>query len=203
MKIVLFALTGFGNKVLEAILKDGHEVQAIFTRKESGPYPYYQEENIASFAAREGISVFESFDWQSASKIIAKLRPELLLVSTFHRIIPENILLLAPRGVNLHPSLLPKYRGPTPIAWVLHNKETVTGVTAHWLVKDADAGEILIQERLAIEADDDEGKLRYKLSVLAAEVAVKLIKKIQENKIESYPQIEKEATYFPKFDRDK
>jgi methionyl-tRNA formyltransferase len=199
MKVLLFALTGFGNKVLDSLLKESCEVAAIFTRSEKGPFPYYSEDNITKYAAKKGIKVYEEFSWDQVEKIITDSQPDLLLVATFHRIIPQKIIFLVPLSVNIHPSLLPKYRGATPIAWAIFSKETETGVTAHLLTEKLDAGDILIQKKIPIEKDDTDSGLRKKLAILSMDVVQELIEQIETNSLRPIPQNEEEATYFPKF----
>jgi len=200
MRILLLALTGFGNGVLDVLLQESCEVVALLTRKEVGPYPYYPEKNIAQYATEKGVKVYEEFNWNLVKEIIRKESPELLLVATFHKIIPNEILSMVSLGINFHPSLLPKYRGPAPISWVLFNKEKKTGITAHLLSEKVDAGDILMQKEILIEETDTEETLRKKLAILTAELTQELVSKLKNNSsLKPFPQNEKEATYFPKF----
>lgn len=202
MRILLFTLTGFGNKVLDLLLKRSCEVIAIFTRPEKGPFPYYPEENITQYAIKKGIRAYEEFNWDQVEKIITDSQPDLLLVATFHRIIPQKIISLVPLSVNIHPSLLPRYRGATPIAWAIFNKEIETGITAHLLIEKLDAGDILIQKKIPIEKDDTDSSLRKKLAILAMDVVQELVEQIKMNSLRPIPQNEEKATYFPKFKRE-
>lgn len=199
MKVLLFALTGFGNRVFDALLQENCEVGYVFTRREPNDFPYYEEENLAAYASSKNTIVYEEFDWLLVKEIIVKYKPDLLLVSTFHKIIPEDILLSVPKCINFHPSLLPKYRGSTPIAWVLHNKEKETGITAHWLTKELDAGDILVQEIVEIKPNYDFGVLFKKLALTAGLVCRLVITQIKAGTLVSKPQDdENRATYFPK-----
>ena len=199
MRVLSFALTGFGNKVLDALLAESCEIVAVITRKEDSLYPYYPEENITKYASQKGLKVYEDFSWSDIEEIIKESKPDLLLAATFHKIIPPRILPLASNCVNLHPSLLPKYRGATPIAWCLYNKESITGVTAHLLTDEADKGDMLIQKKIKIKKNDNESMLRKKLSLLAAEVAKDLINQINTKSLNPTPQNEEDATYYPNF----
>jgi len=201
MKVLFFGLTGFGNKVLEALFAESCQVEFIFTRAEKGPYPYYPEENLSTYAKRKKMMVKEKFEWDEVEDIIKGNHHDLLLVATFHRIIPRRIISLVPLCVNIHPSLLPKYRGPTPIAWALFNGEKETGVTAHFLTERLDSGSILIQRKITIMDGDDENTLRRKLAVLAGEVSRDLISQIRSNLLMPCPQKEEDATIFPSFKR--
>ncbi len=176
MKVLLCALTGFGNKVLDALIESQVEIIAVLTRKEPAPFPYYLEENLVDYARKKGVSVFEEFSWEEIEKIVRAEKPELLLVATFDKIIPQVILNLVPRKINLHPSLLPKYKGRKPIEAALENHETETGLTAHVISGEIDGGEIILQKRLPIAPEDTASVLRKKLAIEAGLMTAKLLK---------------------------
>lgn len=199
MKVLLCALTGFGNQVLSALLNESQKVVLILTRKEKGPFPYYEEENLTNLARRQGIEVWEDFNWKQVEEKVRKVKPDLLLVATFHKIIPQKILALVKNCINLHPSLLPKYQGRNPMAWVLFNKEKETGVTAHELTDKLDGGNILIQKKIPIGVDEKINTLIKKLNVLSAEVVRDFLKKIKNKTLRPIPQDKTKATFFPRF----
>ena len=103
----------------------------------------------------------------------------------------------------MHSSLLPKYRGPNPIQWSLYNQEKEIGITAHILVKEVDAGDILMQNKITIKADDNENTLMKKLAVLAGETTIDLIKQIKKDSLRPKPQDVKKITHFPDFKKFK
>jgi len=201
MKVLLFALTGFGNKVLDTLIEDSCEVKYLFCRKENGPFPYYDEEDLESYAHKKGITVNSDFCWNEVEAVIEKNHPELLLVSTFHKIIPEKIINLVPLCVNLHPSLLPKYGGPTPIDWVLYYNEKITGVTAHLISEKMDAGDILIQKTVLIEKKDNKSKLMKKMAELSTAVVKELLKQIRADTLKPVRQDLNQINYLPKFNQ--
>lgn len=176
MKVVLFALTGFGNKAIQALNSCGCNIVALFTRHEPGPYPYYDEKNISGVAAEQSIPVYEDVDWETTKAVIEKCSPDLLLVSTFHKIIPKNIISKSKVAINIHPGLLPKYAGRNPIRAVLKSDERVTGVTAHYLTEEVDGGEVIIEKKVGLLDDDTESTLRKLLSEEAADVIKEIIK---------------------------
>jgi len=154
IKINLLALTGFGNEALKTLLKykDKVSVVAIYTRAEKGEFPYYAEENIARLAQRHGIKTFivpSRGDWSIYEKV------NLNLVVTFHRILRVKHLKMARYNINIHPSLLPSYRGPTPTNWMVHNKEKLCGLSAHILTDEVDNGPIIFQKAYALTAKTD------------------------------------------------
>jgi len=200
MRVILFAITGFGNRALDVLLRESCEV-ILFTRKTRETSPYYPGvENLIVCAEKRGIKVYNDFTWDEAEKIIKEFVPELLLVDTFHRIIPSRIIGLAPLSVNIHPSLLPKYRGPTPIDWALYNQEKETGITAHLAVEEVDKGDILIQKTVLIEMDDNKKTLTQKLIDLSGDVISRLLEDIKKKNLNPQPQDEKNATFFPRFE---
>lgn len=162
MRILLFALTGFGNKVLDALLEESCDIEAVFTQKEQGPFPYYPERNLSGYARERKIKVYEEFDWGEVKKVIKNVSPDLLFVATFHKIIPKEIIFLVPLCVNIHPSLLPKYRGPTPVEWALFKGEKEAGVTAHLLTEKVDEGDILIQKKILIKENKSLADISFK-----------------------------------------
>lgn len=188
MKAILFALTGFGNKVLDALLEEGVEVTAIFTRKEAGPFPYYPEENLRSYAEKKGILVFEEFSWQTVEETIRNNKPNLALIATFHKIIPKNVINLAPLFVNLHPSLLPKYKGPRPIEEAFANQEKEIGITAHRVTEEVDSGDITLQVKIPVQSSDNISSLRKKLATLAAKTTRELLRRIRAGTLAFRPQ---------------
>jgi methionyl-tRNA formyltransferase len=180
MRIVLFGLTGFGNAALRGC-HGAAEVVACFTRQEAGPFPYYPERPLAAEARAAGIPVVETAPEETpgAAGGLRALAPDLVLVATYHRRIPAAWLAGVPGGgINLHPSLLPAYRGPTPTAWCLANGETETGLTAHVLTEQFDEGPILLQRRVPIAREDTDGTLRRRLAGVAEAVARELVRRL-------------------------
>lgn len=128
--------------------------------------------------------------------------PDVLVVVAYGQYIPESILELAPhRGINLHPSLLPKYRGPSPIQWALLQGDRETGVSIIRVAKEMDAGDILLQEKYAIRADEHAGSLHDALASLGAEMLCKTIDLIAADALEPRVQHEAEVTHTEKLSK--
>jgi methionyl-tRNA formyltransferase len=179
LNVILFALTGFGNTVLEALLKDARvNVAAVFTVKYDQPFPYYEEQPLLELCEARHVTCYYGVQVRS-DEGIALLRqhaPHLIIVATFKQILAQNVLSLPQLGVvNLHPSLLPRYRGPCPTQAALFNDEAVTGVTAHYVTETLDEGNILLQRSILISEADNDGQLRQKLAKLAGEMIPELI----------------------------
>lgn len=189
--IAVCALTGFGNAVLRALAKAGHTPRFVVTRPEGGFYPYYDEFDLTADAAKLGIDCH--FDRDGEARIVAD-KPDLVLVTTYHRILGARIRQAPRRIVNLHPSLLPRYRGPNPFFWVLRNGERQTGLTAHQLTGEVDGGEIYWQRAFDIAPGETQGSLRRQLAALAGEAAVDIVRRFAGGNLTGTPQDESEAT---------
>ncbi len=130
-------------------------------------------------------------------KSVAKLKPDLFVVVAFGRILQESLLNIPRIGaINIHASLLPKYRGPAPIQWAIINGEKETGVTTMFVDKGLDTGNILMSVKEQILPDDTSATLHDRLSVLGSELLIKTLKAIETN-VASIPQDHTKATYAP------
>lgn len=205
IKTILFAKTGFGNNAFKAMQRHPMiEPIGVFTSKrEEKPFPYYDCEKLHDAVAKVNIPLYEglSLKKKETQDTIKRLFPELIVVGSFDQIIPDDIISMPRFGViNIHPSLLPKYRGATPTVWALLNGEEETGVTVHFIEdSNIDRGRIIAQARLKINPSDNDGILRYRLAVLSEDVLLDTINMIlTTDKVKFTPQNEAEATYNPK-----
>lgn len=205
IRTILFGMTGFGNSALEALTDHSAiDLVAIFTtRRQEKPFPYYPCDHLYAFAIKKRIPVYEGLNLRDIKtyKIIKTLAPGLAVVSSFNQIITNDIINLPKYGViNLHPSLLPRYRGATPTVWVLMNGEEETGITAHFIEDETvDSGRIIFQSILRIFQEDTDGMLRFRLAELSKvtlATAINLV--LTQDKSVFVVQDETKATYFPK-----
>jgi len=201
MNIALFANTGIGNTVLMSLLNAGENVKVVVTRKLEGLFPYYEEKELFTLCEENSIDCLTNINI-NGSTVINKLKTleiDLIIVSSFNQIIKDEVINLPNYGiVNFHPSLLPSYRGPNPLNWVLLNSENVTGVTIHKLVKEVDAGDILLQRVVYIEPYQNLGSLFEATSKCAGEMIPELLKLYYSNKIDGIKQNETNASYYKK-----
>jgi len=196
MTIALFALTGFGNPTLRAMRLAGFRPSLLVTRRESGPHPYYPETDLAQEATRDGIPVAYADDAEAA---IIRLKPDLILVSTYHRVLSERLLRMSARALNVHPSLLPAYRGPTPFYWALRNGERTTGVTVHLVSPAVDQGDVVWQRSLAIAPDETLGSLRRRLAELSSLAVLEVLNQISSGlELKPTPQARDGESRFPR-----
>jgi len=195
MKIALACLTGIGNYVLEAMMAKGYVPDSVITRKETDPHPYFPVSSLGAYAKSLGLKCAYSLSKLDPSKC------EILLIATFHEIVPAHVLEQFKYRFNLHPSMLPKYRGPNPFFWAIKNGEQRSGVTVHELTPNVDAGAIIKQDSIELDSDETQGSLRLKLAMLAAYEVVATLDKIESGKpIKSLSQNEELATYYPQPD---
>jgi len=203
MNVVFFGFTGLGNAVLRGLLKTADvNVSSVFTKKYSRPYPYYTEIQIEDFCKQEKI-VFHTdvkVNSDEGLTLIEKNKPDLIVVASFDQIISKQVRKIPKLGiVNVHPSLLPKYRGPYPEQAALLNNEKETGVTVHYLSEKIDGGNILMQKCINILTDDNYSKLKKKLSDISEEIIPDVIKLFAGNTSpDGIEQNESAATFYPR-----
>jgi len=197
-KAVVFAYHDIGCAGIEALLTAGYDIAAVFTHaddpKENNFYG-----SVAQLCARNGIPVHAPEDANHPLWIerIAKLNPDFIFSFYYRNLLSEALLATASKGAfNLHGSLLPKYRGRAPANWVLVKGETETGVTLHRMVKRADAGAILAQQKVTIERTDTGLTLHAKLRDAATNLLRDALPQLAAGKLTETAQDESQATYF-------
>ena len=197
-KAVVFAYHDIGCAGIESLLSSGFEIAAVFTHaddpKENAFYG-----SVAQLCARHGIAVHAPEDANHPLWVerIAKLDPDYIFSFYYRNLLSEALLATARKGAfNLHGSLLPRYRGRAPANWVLVNGETETGVTLHRMVKRADAGAIVAQQKVAIERSDTALSLHGKLRVAASDLLRDTLPALLQGKASETPQDESKATVF-------
>ena len=205
MRAILFGLTGYGNAAFDALRACGVDVPLVVTRREPGSYPYYPCEQLSDVAAAAGSTVLCDVDPDrddAAFAKIAEVDADVLVVASYDKRLSTHVAKLAKRAINIHPSLLPKYRGPTPSNWAIIFDEKKTGVTLHKLARHLDGGDILIQHELDLRKDETDGELRARLAVLVGEVLTEYIAGVAAGREpEASAQDESEITVYPAVQR--
>ena len=198
-------MTGLGNSAVEALTEhEKIDLVAVLTSKRcENPFPYYQCDHLYKMVSKKGIPVYEGLSIKETPTFdfIQSLSPELIVVSTFNQIIIKAIIQIPKYGViNIHPSLLPRYRGTTPTVWALINGEKETGISIHFIEDETiDSGRIILQSRLKIMPEDTDGTLRYRLAELSKTTLSRAIDLVLTADRTSFPpQDESLATYFRK-----
>ena len=196
MRTVVLAYHEIGAQALEATIRNGMEVVAVFTHRDD-PKEGSWFASVARVAAEHGIPVFapDRLDHPIWLSKIAELKPELLLSFHYRNMVGAKVRELFPAGcLNLHSALLPRYRGRCPINWVLVKGETETGVTVHHMVDKADAGDIVGQKRVEIKGEDDAWSLTKRVAAASAELLGEVLPLVKAGKAPRAPQDESKAT---------
>lgn len=201
MRIVFMGTPEFAVPSFKLLNESSHKVVAVVTppdrRKGRGLKVIYSPVKQAAMDAKLPILQPENLKDEHFIQSLQNLKADLFAVVGF-RILPEVIFDLPDKGtINLHSSLLPKYRGAAPIQWAIINGDTVTGVTTFFIQKKVDTGDLLMQKEVPILSDDNAGTLHDKLAKIGSQLLLQTIDAIEKNKIEARPQ-EGEATPAPK-----
>lgn len=203
MRVVFFGTPTVAVAALEALGRAGHEVALAVTQPDrpagrSGrpvPSPVKLE------AKRRGIAVIqpETLKDQVLDAPLGRIAPELLVVVAYGRLLPDRVLAAAPRGaVNVHFSLLPRYRGAAPVQWAIARGERVTGVTTMQIARRLDAGDILLQSQVPIEPRERAPALAARLAAAGAELLLGTLDGLAAGTLAPQPQDEALATDAPR-----
>lgn len=198
MKCIVLGYHNIGCAGIEALIKNGYEIAAVFTHKDN-PNENIWFDSVANTASSNGIPVYapDSINHPVWIEKIKAINPDIIFSFYYRDLIKKEILDIPQYGcMNLHGSLLPKYRGRVPINWALINGETETGVTLHYMVEQADAGDIVGQEKITIEDCDTAKSLHLKAKNASTKILNELLPAIKENKAPRTQQNEADATCF-------
>jgi len=196
MKTIVFAYHDMGCAGINALLKAGYTISAIYTHADTASENHFFG-SVARIAAENSIPVYAPDEVNHPLWIdrIKSSEPDVIFSFYYRNLLCDQILNSAKQGAfNLHGSLLPKYRGRAPLNWALVNGETETGVTLHRMVKKADAGEIIAQQRVAIADEDNALTLHRKLVDCATELLESTLPAMKQGNIVGTAQNEAEAT---------
>ena len=192
---------------LAALLEAGHEVCGVFCQPDK---PVGRHQNklqappVKQFALSKDIPVFQPVKLRDGTALaqLKELDPELIVVAAYGRILPDDILALPPKGcINVHSSLLPKYRGAAPINWAVINGDAETGVTIMHMATELDAGDIIDQVSTPIDPDETVEAVHDRLAALGGELLVKVVGEIAAGTAKRTPQDHEKATLAPMLSR--
>jgi methionyl-tRNA formyltransferase len=201
-KIIFMGTPGFAVPSLERLIAKGFNVIAVVTQPDrpKGRGQRVQPSAVKAKAMEQGLSILqpEKIKHPDVQHTLTQLAPELIVVIAYGQILPETILKIPPYGcINVHASLLPKYRGAAPINWAIMNGEKESGVTTMLMEKGMDAGPILLQERVPIESEDTAGSLHDKLAQCGANLLLQTLEQLEKGSLCLQPQDATQATYAP------
>lgn len=202
MRIVFAGSPAFVVPVLTALHESRHQVIAVITPpdKSAGRGHKLTKPPVKTEAVSRGITVEQPANVNAAAFLhkLCDLKPDAIAVAAYGQILSEEFLDLPPRGVlNVHLSLLPKYRGAAPVAWAIMRGETETGVTLMSVTPALDAGPVLTQRSVEIGPDETTGDLQKRLGLLAAPMAVEALDRVEDGTAVFAPQDESKATSAP------
>ncbi len=206
MRIVFLGTPDYAVPVLSSLFDAGYEVAAVVTQPDrpAGRGRALTSPPVAVWARERGIPVLQppSLRPPEVAEALAALAPEAMVVASYGRILPPALLTLAPLGcLNVHPSLLPRHRGPSPIAEAILMGETVTGVTIMQLDEGTDTGPVLAQQEVEIGPDDTAGDLTARLFALGGALMARTLREWADGSIEPVAQDETQATYSRKLEK--
>ena len=202
MRILFMGTPDIAARSLAALLEAGHTVVGVFTRadKPVGRKQVLTAPPVKKLAVEHGIPVWQPATLRDgeAEKVFRALQPDLVVVVAYGRILPPELLHIAPLGcINLHVSLLPKYRGSAPIQWAVLNGDTKTGVTIMQLDEGCDTGDILMVEPVEIGPETTSGELFDQVSAVGARTLVRAVEELAAGRLTPRPQDEAMATKAP------
>ena len=199
MKIVFMGTPDFAVASLRRLKEDGHEIVGVFTQPDKlGNRRRLTAPPVKEYALSENLPVFqpESMRAPEALALLRSLAPDLTVVAAYGQILPEEVLNVPTLGsVNVHASILPKYRGAAPINRAILDGETETGITIMYMAKKLDAGDIISVRKTPIGPDEDAEQLFARLAELGADLLSETIPQIADGTAARTPQDETQSTY--------
>ncbi|KAA5806084.1 methionyl-tRNA formyltransferase [Thermoanaerobacterium thermosaccharolyticum] len=203
MNIVFMGTPEFAVPSLEKLIESGHNVMLVITQpdKPKGRGKKISYSPVKECAIKNNIEVFQPPKLKNNKEIfdkLSQLNPDLIVVAAYGKILPEEILQIPRYGcINVHASLLPKYRGAAPINWAIINGEKETGITIMYMEKGLDTGDILLQMSIPILEEDNSETIHDKLAVLGGNALIDAINKMVDGTLMPVKQDDSKATYAP------
>lgn len=200
MRLIFMGTPDFAVPCLESLINAGHEVLGVFTQpdKPVGRKQIMTPPDVKVCALKHGLTVYQPTSMRdgTAMEIIRKLAPEVMVVAAYGKILPKEMLDYPRYGcINVHGSLLPKYRGAAPIQWSVINGDQETGVTVMQMGEGVDTGDILLKKAIPIGLDDTAESMFDKLSALGGEAIVEALDKLDRGELVPEKQDEALATH--------
>ncbi|MCI8887638.1 MAG: methionyl-tRNA formyltransferase [Hungatella sp.] len=200
MRIVFMGTPEFSVPVLEALVKEGHDIAGVVTQpdKPRGRGKAVLMPPVKEKALEYGIKVYQPVKVREPEfiQVLKGLEPDIMVVVAFGQILPGTVLEIPPLGcVNIHASLLPKYRGAAPIQWAIIDGEKETGVTTMMMDEGLDTGDMLLKTVVPVAEDETGDSLHDKLSAAGAGLIIETLRRIEDGTIVRIPQTEEGTCY--------
>ena len=204
--VVFMGTPDFAVGTLEALINSKYEVSAVFTQpdKPKGRGKAVQMTPVKEVAMEHEIPVYQPVKIREEQwiEVLKDLAPDVIVVEAFGQIIPKAILELPKYGcINVHASLLPKYRGAGPIQWAVINGEKESGVTTMYMCREIDKGDMLLKDTVTLDPKETGDSLHDKLSMMGGPLLLKTIDQLEDGSAVRIPQCEEESTYAPKLEK--
>jgi methionyl-tRNA formyltransferase len=202
MKLIFCGTPQFAVPTLERLIAEKHDIELVMTNPDEPRGRGYEVKPspVKHAALKAGLEVFQPLKLkeESTAGFLSKFRPDLIVVVAYGHIIPRWMIDLPKYGcINLHASLLPKYRGAAPIQWAIIRGESVTGVTTMKIDEGLDTGDILLKREVPIRDEDTTETLSEHLSSVGADLMVETLPKLMRAEIRPQPQNHAQATFAP------
>lgn len=207
MRVIFMGTPDFAVGTLEAIIKAGHEIALVVTQpdKPKGRGGALQFPPVKECAIAHDLPVFQPKKIRETENVeyLRAFDADIMVVAAFGQILPQTILDMPKYGcINVHASLLPKYRGAAPIQWSIINGDRFTGVTIQRMDIGVDTGDMIAKKEIRIAEDETGGSLFDKLAVIGAELCVETMDRIEKGSAEYIPQDHKQATHVSMIDKE-
>ena len=206
MRVVFMGTPDIAATCLTKILNDGFEVVGVYTQPDrpKGRGMKMVASPVKEVALAHNLPVFqpENFREEETVQQLSSLKPDICAVVAYGRILPQKVLDVPTFGcINIHASVLPKYRGSAPYQWAVLDGLTESGVTAMYLCREMDAGDIIDVSKTPIGENETAGELLDRLAVLGADLLSKTLTRFEQGKVEAVPQNPNEVSYAPMLDK--
>ncbi|MBQ8623571.1 MAG: methionyl-tRNA formyltransferase [Oscillospiraceae bacterium] len=209
MNVIFMGTPDFAIPTLKALCDNGHNIMAVFTQtdKPKGRGMKLTPSPVKEFALAHDITVYQPNSLKKESEIytpiIKELNPDVIVVVAYGKILPPEVLKIPKLGcINVHGSLLPKYRGSAPIQWTVLNGDEFGGVTTMLMAEGMDTGDMLLKESVKVGKNETSAELYERLSFVGAELLIKTLNAVAKGELTPIPQNEDEATLAPMLSKD-
>jgi len=200
MKVAFFGTPAFSVRILEELSNSNHKVVCVVTQPDRpvGRGGKVIPTEVKKFAIENGINVIQPERISKELELLYPFAPDIIVTAAFGQMLRQNVLDYPKHGVvNVHTSLLPKYRGSSPVQWAIINGETITGVTIMQTDIGMDTGDIILTQKVVIDDDETAGELLDRLSDVGAKLLIKTLDNIENGTATRTPQNHNESTHFP------
>lgn len=207
MRIIFMGTPDFAVPSLQALIDRGDEICGVFTQpdKPKGRGHKLQPPPVKELALQHSLQVYQPATLRDGDvqELIAKLAPDAIVVVAYGKLLPPEVLKVPQLGcINVHGSLLPKYRGAAPIQWAVINGEKTTGVTTMFMAEGMDTGDMLLKSETEIGPEETAGELFDRLKIMGAELLTETLDRLTKGTIKGIPQDESQATLAPMLKKD-